>query len=330
MPRTILCWCLSLPALALGQDAGWETIFDGKTLEGWNGNPKFWTVQDGCLTGATTKENPTHGNTFIIWTGGETGDFELKLQYKIVGGNSGIQYRSFKLPRAKDQWRVGGYQADIDSGDTFSGILYGEAFRGVLARRGQITKLDEEGKPTTVGTLGDPQAIQAKIKKEDWNEYHIIAKGYHFSHFINGVQTAECTDEDTDRRRHSGLLAFQLHAGPPMTIQFRDIKIKHTGAEKTTPTAQAPAGRKGPEPTDDTDEFFVQVTANGGFILKTKPLTADGLATALAALAEVNPEASIRVQAAKGTDRKLAAQVRAAAWEAGVTLRRGKKRNRGN
>ena len=225
----------------MAQEGGWETIFDGKTLKGWDGDPKFWSVEDGSLTGTTTKENPTQGNTFAIWTGGEPGDFELKLQYKIVGGNSGIQYRSFRLPNAQDKWRVGGYQADIDSGDRYSGILYGEQFRGILADRGLITTLNEEGKPTTVGTLGDSKAIQAKIKKEDWNDYLVVAKGNHFSHFINGVQTSECTDNDTDTRRASGLLALQLHAGPPMKIQFRNIQIKRSGGK--TAAASGHGGR---------------------------------------------------------------------------------------
>ena len=109
------------------QDTGFVSIFDGKTLEGWDGNPKFWKVQDGAITGQTTKENPTKGNTFIIWRGGETSNFELKLEYKIINGNSGIQYRSFLLKNGADKWRIGGYQADFEAGNTYSGILYGEA-----------------------------------------------------------------------------------------------------------------------------------------------------------------------------------------------------------
>ena len=94
-------------------------------MKGWNGDPKFWSVQDGAITGKTTKENPTKGNTFIIWDGGKTGDFDLRLDYKIVGGNSGIQYRSFKLKNGADQWRIGGYQGDIDSGpDLFRHLLW--------------------------------------------------------------------------------------------------------------------------------------------------------------------------------------------------------------
>lgn len=208
-------------------DDGWQTIFDGKTLEGWDGNPDFWSVQDGCITGQTTADKPTKGNTFIIWRKGETADFELKLEYKIVGGNSGIQYRSFEVPDNK--WVIGGYQADFEAGDTYSGINYGEKFRGaILAPRGQKTLLktvDGKFKIEQVGTVGDSKEIQSKIKKEDWNTYHITAKGFTFEHRINDVVTSICTDEAQDRRA-KGVLALQLHAGPPMKVQFRNIKIK--------------------------------------------------------------------------------------------------------
>jgi hypothetical protein len=219
---------------AASAEDGWESLFDGKTLKNWDGNPAFWSVKDGAITGQTTKENPTKGNTFIIYRGGDIGDFELKLQYKIVGGNSGIQYRSFEVKDNK--WVVGGYQGDFEAGDTYSGILYGERFRGILANRGQKTVIGENGKPKVVGSVGDTKEIQSKIKKEDWNDYHIVAKGNHFKHFINGVATIECTDED-DAARKTGILALQLHAGPPMTVQFRKIMIKKAGGKKAAAAA---------------------------------------------------------------------------------------------
>jgi hypothetical protein len=224
-----VCALLLCSASAFAED-GWETIFDGKTLKDWDGNPAFWSVRDGAITGQTTKENPTKGNTFIIWRGGDVGDFELKLQYKIIDGNSGIQYRSFEVEGQK--WVIGGYQGDFEAGKTYSGILYGERYRGILANRGQKTVIGEDGKPKVVGSVGDSAEIQSKIKHEDWNDYHIVAKGNVFKHFINGVQTIECTDED-DEARASGVLALQLHAGPPMIVQFRKIQIKRTGDKKT-------------------------------------------------------------------------------------------------
>ena len=219
-------WSVSARA---ADDDGWQTIFDGKTLDGWDGNPDFWSVQDGTITGQTTEEKKTKGNTFIIWRKGETADFELKLEYKIIGGNSGIQYRSFEVPNEK--WVIGGYQADFEAGDTFSGINYGERFRGILALRGEKTVIGADHKPKVVEKFGDTKEIQSKIKKEDWNTYHVTAKGFTFTHKINDVTTSIVTDEDTEQRRAKGVLALQLHAGPAMKVQFRNIKIKHTKPE---------------------------------------------------------------------------------------------------
>ncbi|QDV48334.1 DUF1080 domain-containing protein [Gimesia fumaroli] len=230
-----LAFFLSPPVSEAGED-GFKPIFDGKTLKNWDGDPRFWSVKDGAITGRTTKENPTKGNTFIIWRGGTPGDFELKLKYKIINGNSGIQYRSFSVPGA-DKWRVGGYQGDFEAGDTYSGILYGERFRGILGLRGQKTVIGKDHKPKVVGSVGDTNEIQQKIKKEDWNDYHIIARGNHFIHKINGVTTVDVTDEDVEQRREDGIIALQLHQGPPMVVQFRDIELKEfPKANKTSST----------------------------------------------------------------------------------------------
>ncbi|QDU78488.1 Trehalose utilization [Polystyrenella longa] len=208
------------------------SIFDGKTLDGWDGNPEFWSVEDGSITGETTKENPTEGNTFIIWRGGEPGDFELELDYKIVGHNSGIQYRSFEVPDQK--WVVGGYQADMEVGDMYSGINYGERFRGILALRGQATVIGDDHKPTVVEEFAKTEDLQKEIKKEDWNHYRIVAKDFNFVHYINGVRMSEVTDNDVEQRREKGVLALQLHAGPPMKVQFKNIKLKKLPKVKTT------------------------------------------------------------------------------------------------
>jgi putative membrane-bound dehydrogenase-like protein len=227
---------------ALADEDGFESIFDGKTLKNWDGNPKFWSVEDGAITGQTTKENPTKGNTFIIYQGDDLGDFELKLEYRIVGGNSGIQYRSFVAD--KDNWVVGGYQADFEAGDNWSGANYGEKFRGVLAKRGQKTVIGANHKPKVVGEIGDSNELQKHIKKEDWNEHHVTAKDFNFVHKINGVLMSEMTDEDKEQRRATGILALQLHAGPPMKVQFRNIRLKRTGGDKGDPGATGKAGDK--------------------------------------------------------------------------------------
>ena len=212
---------------AVAAEKGFETIFDGKTLKGWNGDPKFWSVKDGAITGKTTKENPTKGNTFIIWDG-KTGNFDLRLDYKIIGGNSGIQYRSFKAD-GPDEWRIGGYQADFEAGDTFSGICYGERFRGILSLRGKKTTLTvgDDGKlKKEVEDFAKDADIAKAIKKEDWNSYRIVARNFSLTHYINGVKTTQVIDRDRKTRRAEGLLALQLHAGPPMNVQFKNIRIK--------------------------------------------------------------------------------------------------------
>jgi putative membrane-bound dehydrogenase-like protein len=227
-----LCFLLTMlfaPCVTNAQEDGFVSLFDGKTLDGWDGNPEFWRVEDGTITGQTTADQPTKGNTFIIYRGAEFGNFELRFDYKIIGGNSGVQYRSFEPDREKEKWVVGGYQGDFEAGETYSGILYGERFRGILANRGQKTELtrkDGKFESKVVGSVGESAEIQAKIKNEDWNDYSITADGFHFVHKINGVLTADCTDNDKQDRRASGIIALQLHAGPPMKVQFRNIRIK--------------------------------------------------------------------------------------------------------
>jgi hypothetical protein len=211
-------------------EQGFLSIFNGKDLTGWDGNPKLWSVKDGAITGQTTAENPAKGNTFLIWTNGTPSDFELRCSFKLMPGdskgfaNSGIQYRSKILDPAN--WVVGGYQADMEAGPTYTGILYEERMRGILALRGEKVVWDKDNKKQVVGSVGDAAAIGAAVKKGDWNDYVIIAQGNHLQQFINGQQTIDVTDECEAKRATSGVLALQLHAGPPMLAQFKNIRIK--------------------------------------------------------------------------------------------------------
>tara|TARA_B100002019_G_scaffold97541_1_gene83918 strand:- start:2769 stop:3449 length:681 start_codon:yes stop_codon:yes gene_type:complete len=216
---------LSLSFTLLGE----QTLFNGENLDGWDGNPLHWSVVNGAIVGVNTEENPTKGNTFLIWQGGSLNDFDLSLQCKIDSGNSGIQYRSFIKPGKHDGWRIGGYQADFESGEKYSGICYGEAFRGILSMRGDRTTLsrDESGKLIKyVEKIGEASKLGLAVKKQEWNTYRIVAKGFRFEHYINGQKMCELIDDDEKERRSEGLLAFQVHAGPPMKVYFKDIILK--------------------------------------------------------------------------------------------------------
>ena len=210
-----------IPATARGAE-GAKAIFNGKDLTGWDGDPRFWSVQDGAITGITTQEVPTPGNTFIIWRGGVLKDFELHVAWRLENHNSGIQYRS----KDRDKWVVNGYQADMDGSSTYTGILYEEGGRGIAAEVGKKVTLGPDGKPKVTGTVSDPKDVKAAIKLKDWNEYVITGRGNHIVQKINGIVTVDVTDDDEKRRAMEGILAFQLHAGSPMKVQFKDITLK--------------------------------------------------------------------------------------------------------
>jgi hypothetical protein len=220
-------------ALAGEPDAdGFVSIFDGKTLEGWDGNPDFWIIKDGAIHGETTKEKPTRGNTFCIWRGGMLEDFELLITFRINSGNSGIQYRSLDLGK----WVVSGYQAEVCNQKGKVGFLYHEKGRGRLVLVGQKVEIAADGKKSVVGTLGDRLELTKDYKAKDWNTYRIVAKGDHLQHYLNGVQTIDLVDKQLDdpkakkpnrkAGRLKGILALQIHAGAPMWVEFKDIKLK--------------------------------------------------------------------------------------------------------
>jgi uncharacterized protein (TIGR03067 family) len=214
-------------------ESGFTSLFNGKDLSGWDGDPKLWSVKNGVITGQTTAESPAKHNTFLIWTNGEVADFELRCSFKLTPGdekkfaNSGIQYRSKILDPAG--WVVGGYQADMEAGQEYTGILYEERFRGIMATRGEKVVWDNDCNKQVTGSLGTSQEIQAAVHQGDWNDYVIIAQGNHLQQFVNGKQTVDVTDECESKRAASGVLALQLHAGPSMMAQFRNIRIKTLG-----------------------------------------------------------------------------------------------------
>jgi len=215
-------------------ESGFKSLFNGKNLAGWAGRSNHWSAQDGAITGITTSDDPAQGNNFLIARDGDKNlvvdDFELRLSFKFTGdwGNSGIQYRSQDV----GDFIVQGYQADLEAGTNYTGILYEERGRGILALRGQKVVLranpDSPMKPKVevTGSVGDSKGVQASIKPGDWNDYVIIAKGNHLQHFVNGRQTVDVTDEQTSLAAKSGILALQIHQGPPMKVQFKNIRLK--------------------------------------------------------------------------------------------------------
>lgn len=213
--------CTALASSVADPDDGFENIFDGKSLDGWRGKSPFWSVRDAAITGETTEKNPTEGNTFLIFKN-NVADFELRLKVKILNGNSGIQFRSVDV----GNFVVHGYQTDIDSTVKYLGDLYEEGGRGVLAKGGNRVEIREDGSNVVVGKNHQIDTISAAVRWQDWNEYRVIARGNRIVQEINGLQTAEVVDKEQNKARTEGILALQLHAGPPMLVQFKDIQIK--------------------------------------------------------------------------------------------------------
>ncbi|MBN2138374.1 MAG: DUF1080 domain-containing protein [Sedimentisphaerales bacterium] len=214
----------------------WNYIFNGEDLTGWDGDPRLWSVKDGAIRGETTPEKVAQGNTFLVWREGTLRDFELKLKFRIQNGNSGVQYRSKEF----DKWRIGGYQAEVENAPGKVGFLYHEAGRGWLVDVGDMMEIDKDGKKTVVGNVSDKDELikAGYYKDKDWNEYHIIGQGNHLTHYLNGYPTMQLIDNDRvvdpdDKRDQKGalregVLALQIHAGPPMVVEFKDIRIRQS------------------------------------------------------------------------------------------------------
>jgi len=224
--------CLSIASLARADEssdeAGFKPIFNGRNLNGWDGDPKHWSVNDGVIIGETTPDNLIQTNTFLIWRKGEVDDFELRCSYRLTSdwGNSGIQYRSKEM-KDVGPWVVGGYQADIESGENYTGGMYEERMRGIVASRGQRVTVNADGKIVQGPPVGDRKELQAAINKKDWNDYVVIAQGNHLIQKINGRVMCEVTDDQPSKRARSGILALQLHAGKdPMHVEFKNIRLK--------------------------------------------------------------------------------------------------------
>lgn len=222
--RSIAVVCagmLALPALAIA-DEEWQSMFNGKDLDGWDGNPALWRVEDGVLVGETDDaERKVAHNTFLIWKGGEKADFELEFKVRVPTpkNNSGVQYRSRKLEG--DGWRVAGYQFDLHPRQQYNAMLYeeGKGGRGIVCERGQHVKMT--GKKEVVGTF---EVVEVDLA--EWHSYRLVVKGNRFEHYVNGVLQTVIEDEDEAKRADSGIIALQLHQGPAMRVEFKDMKIR--------------------------------------------------------------------------------------------------------
>jgi Domain of Unknown Function (DUF1080) len=195
-------------------------------FQDWDGDPKFWRVENGVIVGESTTEKVVKPNTFLIWRGGTPGDFELKAEVRMSAGNSGIQYRSKMLPPQEHAWRLGGYQMDMDFENRYPGHLYEEAGRGFLTDRGTVSYIAPDGTKGRIGVLESPEQLAATFKPNDWNQFHLIARGSTLIHIVNGHTTAVCVDDDLKGRSMAGLIGFQLHVGPPMKLEIRNVAIK--------------------------------------------------------------------------------------------------------
>jgi len=207
-------------------EAGFIQLFDGKSLTDWDGDPKYWRVENGLLIGEITPETIIKRNTFLIWRGGAPKDFELKVEYRVSDrGNSGLNYRSTELTDAK--WSLAGYQADIDGPSQHSGQNYEERGRTFLARRGEMVQVDATGKPKVIASLGEPEALKTFVKTgTEWNLYHLIIRGNVLTHILNGQVMSIVMDDDSARRKIEGLIGVQVHVGPPMKIEYRSFLLK--------------------------------------------------------------------------------------------------------
>ena len=220
---------LVLLLLVAAARADWQPLFNGKDLAKWSGDPRIWRVENAVIIGESNdSDKKLAANSFLIWQGGQPADFELEYQARITGNNSGVQYRS--KVRDAATWSVGGYQMDLHPNPPYLGQLYEEQGRGIACERGQRVTLDEN--PTVTGKLDIPA-----VNLAEWNSYRIVARGNVLQHFVNGKLAAEITDVNAAKRSAKGVIALQVHAGPSMKVEFKDLRLQ----ESTNPPPTAPA-----------------------------------------------------------------------------------------
>ncbi len=212
------------------------SIFNGKDLAGWEGDLKFWRVEDGSIIGETTPDKKLAHSTYLMYKKKTYENFVLTLEYKINVGNSGIQYRS----RSKSPTHVEGYQADMvgPGSGPYNGILYEVGNRRIMAKRGEKVRFEAKKKGEVYGKVGDEKLLEAVIKRNDWNKYEIIADGPQLTHKINGKVMIQVLDLNHIERITKGYIGFQLHQGAPMKVEFRNVTITETPSKKASGQAK--------------------------------------------------------------------------------------------
>ena len=223
--KLLLSFGFCAGALTSHADEVVKSLFNGKNLDGWEGNPELWRVEDGVIVGETNDgDKKVKHNTFLIWQGGEVGDFDLRFKARAEGNNSGVQYRSEVLNG--DGWRMKGYQFDLHPNQPYLGMLYEEGGRGIVCKRGEQVELETGKKPAVVRKLE-----MAKTDLSEWQSYRLVAKGNRQEHYVNGKLAAVITDKDEKKRALKGSIGLQLHRGAAMRVEFKDIELRTLGDE---------------------------------------------------------------------------------------------------
>ena len=219
MSRTLALLALALcSSLAAAQE---QTLFNGKDLTGWDAAPGWWRVEDGTLTSESTPEKPCKACNYLIWKGGQPADFELTADFRISkSANSGIQIRSETRPN----FDTYGYQADMTGDGSLVGYLYHHK-RGLIVERGEKVTFTPEGK-REAEKLADPKELLKTFKVNDWNTYRIVCRGPEIAIYLNGTLLSHTTDHHPTLAASRGIIALQMHPGPPMKVQFKNLILK--------------------------------------------------------------------------------------------------------
>jgi hypothetical protein len=222
---SVLMMLVCLGGMAFAEEV---SLFNNKDLTGWDGPPGVWTVENGALVAQSTLEKPCKTDTYLVWKGETPSDYELSADFRLSAqGNSGIQIRSENLPH----WKTSGYQADMTGDGSLVGFVYHHK-RGLIAGRGQRVLVAPDG-TKTIEKIATPEELLKSYKQGDWNTYRIVCSGPEITLYVNSVMMCQFTDKDSKFATTNGVIALQMHPGPPMKIEFKNIILKKEVKGKT-------------------------------------------------------------------------------------------------